>query len=309
MKSIRSLSATFGFLLSMAASSAMASETVLVEKILSPEGPLYVDGNLYFVSAGASRLYKWDGKETSVVHEAAGCAHNGLAVTAEKTFLIACLDLKNAAIIETDLQGKELRRWDADSEGRRFDGGVNDFVVAKDGGVYATICGPFATPPAAVAGRVVYRAPGSDKWVHVASDFNYANGIGLSPDQKTLYVAETVGNSIKKFTVKDDGSLSDRQNFALLNVLVKNKAETWWVGPDGIKVDRKGNVYVAQWEGGRILKIAPDGKLLHVFDVAAGAGTMNLAFDDDEKNMFIAVATDLNDPEFKGDIVKIPNVE
>ena len=105
------------------------------------------------------------------------------------------------------------------------------------------------TRRSAVVGKVLYLAPGAKQWVEVAGDFNYANGIGISPDQKTLYVCETVGNSIKKFTIKPDGTLSHRANFALLNLLVKNKVECWWLGPDSLKVDQQGNVYVAQFSG------------------------------------------------------------
>ena len=54
------------------------------------------------------------------------------------------------------------------------------------------------------------------KSVEVADDLNYANGIGVSPDQKTLYVSETVGNCMLKFKINADGSLSNRSNFALL---------------------------------------------------------------------------------------------
>jgi hypothetical protein len=75
-------------------------------------------------------------------------------------------------------------------------------------------------PPNLVIGRIVYLAPGSQKWLPVAEDLNHANGIGVSPDQKTLYVSETVGNCILKFSINDDGSLGKRSNFALLNLLV-----------------------------------------------------------------------------------------
>src|SRR5260221_2488767 len=52
----------------------------------------------------------------------------------------------------------------------------------------------------------------------------------------------------------------------------RNKNESWWIGPDSMKIDRKGNIYVAQWFGGKVLKISPDGKLLHVFEIGAGDG-------------------------------------
>ena len=163
--------------------------------------------------------------------------------------------------------------------------------------------------PTAVAGKILYLAPGSAKWVEVANDLNYANGIGISPDQRTLYVSETVGNCILKFTVNNDGSLRDRANFALLNLLTPNKNDSWWLGPDSMKIDGKGNLYVAQWFGGKILKISPDGKLLHVFPIAAGDGTTNVAFGPGGKELYVTVVKDPNDPQAKGSIVRIPNVE
>ena len=158
-------------------------------------------------------------------------------------------------------------------------------------------------------GKIVYFAPDSQKWVEVANDLNYANGIGVSPDQKTLYVSETVGNCILKFTVNDDGSLSHRANFALLNLLVKDKNKSWWLGPDSMKIDGKGNIYVAQWTGGKVLKLSPEGKLLHVFEITAGEGTTNVAFGEGGKDLYVTVVKDPNDPKAKGSIVKIANVK
>ena len=285
-----------------------AEETTVVKDVLGPEGPLLVDGNLYYVGWTSNTLSKWDGKTTTVLNHTEGCGHNGLALTKEKTFLLACSD-EHGAVIELDLTGKQLRRWDADKDGKKFDGGINDIVVAANGGAYATIFGPFKEVPTVVVGKIVYLAPGSQKWVEVADDLNYANGTGVSPDQKTLYVNETVGNCILKFTINADGSLGQRSNFALLNLLTKNKNNSWWLGPDSMKVDRKGNLYVAQWFGGKILKLSPDGKLLHVFEIAAGDGTTNVAFGKDEKELYVTVVKDPKDSQAKGSVVKIPNVE
>ena len=285
---------------------AAPGEKVVVPNVLGPEGPLYVDGNLYFVGWVSGTLSKWDGQKATILNKTEGCGHNGLALTPQKTFLLACTDAKGA-ILELDLNGKELRRWTADDRARPFDGGINDIVVTDNGGAYATVFGPYEGEPTAVAGRIVYRAPGSDRWVEVANDLNYANGIAVSRDQKTLYVDETVGNCILKFTIQPNGALSHRANFALLNLLVPNRVQNWWLGPDSLKVDSKGDLYVAQWFGGKILKISPAGKLLHVFNIRAGAGTTNVAFGPDEKELYVSVVKDANDPKASGSIVRIPN--
>jgi gluconolactonase len=292
----------------LSATGMYADETVIVSNILGPEGPLYLDGNLYYVGWVSHTLSKWDGKTATVLNHTPGCGHNGLALTKQKTFLLACTE-EHGAILELDLTGKQLRRWDADKNGKPFEGGINDIVVTANGGAYATVFGPYADVPTSVVGKILYLALGGEKWVEVASELNYANGIGVSPDQKTLYVSETVGNCILKFTINADGALSNRSNFALLNLLTKNKVESWWLGPDSMKVDSTGNIYVAQWFGGKILKLSPEGKLLHVFEIAAGDGTTNVAFSEGEKELYVTVVKDPKDPQAKGSIVKIANVK
>jgi gluconolactonase len=308
MRTNKIICCIIGAILAVAAAS--ADETTVVSGVLGPEGPLFVDGNLYYVGWVSNTLSKWDGKTTTVLNHTEGCGHNGLALTKQKTFLLACTN-DPGAILELDLTGKQLQRWDADSNGKKFDGGINDIVATANGGAYATVFGPYADPPipTLVIGKILYLGPGSQKWVEIADDLNYANGVGVSPDGKTLYVSQTVSNCILKFTIEADGTLSHRSNFALLNVLTKNKNDSPWLGPDSMKIDSKGNIYVAQWFGGKILKLSPGGKLLHVFEIAAGDGTTNVAFGQGEKELYVTVAKDPTDPQAKGSIVKIPNVK
>lgn len=298
----------FAFAALLVCTSALAGEATVVDNVLGPEGPLFIKGNLYYVGWVSDTLSKWDGNTTTVLNHTPGCGHNGLALTKHRTFMLACTD-DPGAILELDMSGKQLHRWDTDSKGGKMVGGINDVVVTADDGVYATIFGNFNGPPGEVIGRILYLAPGSQQWVEVAGDLNYANGIAVSPDQRTLYVSETVGNCMLKFTINDDGTLSHRANFALLHVLVPDKVTAPYLGPDSMKVDSKGNVYVAQWTGGKVLKLSPDGKLLHVFDISAGDGTTNVAFGPGEKELYVTVVKDPNDPQARGSIVRISNVE
>jgi gluconolactonase len=305
MSTVRIISIAVGAIL--AATATRAAEISVASNVLGPEGPLYVDGNLYYFGWISNTLSRWDGKKTTILNHTPGCGHNGLALTKHKTFMLACTD--HGAILDLDMTGKQLRRWDADSNGRAFDGGINDVVVTANGGVYATAFGPFVGLPTSVIGRILYLAPGSQKWLEVADDLNYANGIGVSSDQKTLYVSETVGNCILKFSINDDGSLSHRSNFALLNLLIPNKVASWWIGPDSMKIDSKGNIYVAQWSGGKILKLSPEGKLLHVFEISAGDGTTNVALGTGENDLYVTVVKNPNDPQARGTIVQVRNVK
>ena len=76
-----------------------------------------------------------------------------------------------------------------------------------------------------------------------------------------------------------------------------------------MKLDPNGNLYVAQWSAGRVLKLSPQGELLHVFDIAAGRGTTNVAFSPDGRDLYVSVVRDPDDPKAMGSIVKVPNLE
>ena len=56
-----------------------------------------------------------------------------------------------------------------------------------------------------------------------------------------------------------------------------------------------------------MLKLSPEGKLLHVFEIAAGDGTTNVAFGDGGKELYVTVVKDPNDPKAEGSIVRIAN--
>lgn len=293
----------------LAAGGAHAREVTVVRGVGGPEGPLVVDGALYYVGWIDDALSKWDGRKTTVIHHLKGCGHNGLALTGRKTFLLACTN-DPGAILELTLDGKQLRRWDTTDKGAKFVGGINDIAVAPGGGAYATVFGPYdgVGPPGELLGKVLYLAPGGSAWREVAGELNYANGVGVSPDGKTLYVSQTVSGSILKFRIEPDGTLSHRSNFALLDRLVQPRGRSPWLGPDSLKIAQNGDLYVAQFFGGRILKLSPQGKLLHVFNIAAGDGTTNVAFDAGEKRLYVSVVKDANDPKAVGAIVRIDNV-
>ena len=69
------------------------------------------------------------------------------------------------------------------------------------------------------------------------------------------------GNHILKFDVADDGSLSNRENFVFLNILDGSTHGDMWLGPDGMKVDAAGNLYITQYprgeDGQRSCRVRP----------------------------------------------------
>jgi len=64
-----------------------AGEVTIVSDLRGPEGPLYVEGNLYYVGWVSNTLSKWDGKTSTVLNHTEGCGHNGLALSKDKNIL------------------------------------------------------------------------------------------------------------------------------------------------------------------------------------------------------------------------------
>lgn len=147
---------------------------------------------------------------------------------------------------------------------------LNDAVVMKNGTMFVTDPGYFADPPP-MANRL-YRI-GADGAVTVADKFDNVprpNGVALSPDQKILYVGferppAGVKPYIEKYYVKEDGSLAEHSHFAELDIDAS---------PDGVEVDKAGNVYVANKAGVTVFKA--DGK--KIGNVAIPEQPTGLAF-------------------------------
>jgi gluconolactonase len=117
----------------------------------------------------------------------------------------------------------------------------------------------------------------------LADDFDKPNGLAFSPDERTLYVCDTGRYHVRAFDVEPDGSLrvGSGRTFARLDPGQPG-------GPDGMKVDRAGRVYVAVARG--IWVFEPDGKLLGI--LAMPVRPSNLAWCDPDVRGLAITAVD-----------------
>lgn len=101
----------------------------------------------------------------------------------------------------------------------------------------------------------------------LADDMGTTNGIELSPDERTLYVGESVQRKIWAFSVDTSGALSGKRLFAHFSDF----------GLDGMKCDREGNLYITRYGKGTIAVFSPGGKMIR--EVALkGNNCSNLVF-------------------------------
>jgi len=256
-----------------------------------PEGPAVVDGVLYYAEMGNDRVMRFDGESNTPIWERERCGPTAVAPLGDGSLAVLCHHEEVVARISPD--GALLDILDADAEGRTFSN-PNAAVSDGKGGVYFSSSGSFA--PAARATGAVLHVDASGAVRRLAEDIHYANGVAVSPDGKLLYVSEHLGRRVLAFDIADDGSLSGRRSFVALDDLVGNDPErSWELGPDGLNVDRDGNLVIAEYGAGRLLIVDRDGRLSATIPVPERYVTAS-AFNADQSQLFITAPASLISP-------------
>jgi sugar lactone lactonase YvrE len=282
---------------------AAASEVEIINPEASfPEGPLWHEGQLYYVEYGADTVMMWDGKENTQVWRQDGCGPSAVVEAGEADFLVTCYDANT--LVKITPAGETLETLSEDQDGQPFVG-PNDAVADAKGGVYFSASGVWDIA-APIDGKIFYID--QDRTItEVADDIHYANGLALSPDGGTLYASEMAAQRVLKFDVKEDGTLGERYLFVRLGDLAADPTGVdIYMGPDGLKTDSAGNLYIAQFEGGRVLVTDRQGELVRILSIPAPFVT-NLTFGETEDTVFVTAATDAWSEPYPGQVYRLAN--
>jgi gluconolactonase len=229
------------------------------------EGPVWVaepgGGYLVFSDIPANELKRWDAKGGVRTFRSPSGSANGNTLDREGRLLTA----EHAGrISRTEKDGTVTTVVDT-FEGKKLSS-PNDVVVARDGAIW------FTDPPYGLAGRkqetpgnYVYRLePAKKSMTAVVTDMPSPNGLCLSPDESTLYVANSAKPpEIRAYAVSTAAPFKGR----VLATLDKGI-------PDGIRCDALGNVWSSSGEGVQIF--APSGQ--RIARILLPESAANLAF-------------------------------
>ncbi|MFZ4874009.1 SMP-30/gluconolactonase/LRE family protein [Janthinobacterium sp. Mn2066] len=117
-----------------------------------------------------------------------------------------------------------------------------------------------------------------------------SNGLGFSPDQHTMYHADTTTHRIDRFDYDvATGAISEPHAFQRFST--DKKAADYGGRPDGAAVDSEGNYWSAMFEGGKILRFAPDGELLDEITLPVRCPTMVTFGGPDLRTLYITSAS------------------
>lgn len=218
------------------------------------EGPA-VDGkgNVFFTDQPNNKIWKYgiDGKLTMFMDNAG--RSNGMYFD-KKGNLVTCADEHNE-LWSIDKRGKVkvlLKKYD----GKNLNGPNDLWINPNNGGIYFT--DPYyqrpwwtRTQPEIDGQKVYYLEKGRTAAITVIENLVQPNGIVGTPDGKTLYVADIRGRKTYKYSIKENGTLSEGQLFAEL-------------GSDGMTIDNQGNLYLT---GKGVTVFNPEGKEIAHIDI------------------------------------------
>lgn len=271
------------------------------------EGPVWVQGKLYFAEIPSNSIRVWtpgkgiemflqpSGYKGSTSYGGPESGSNGMTLDAQGRLTVAGHAQRDVYRLES-LSPKAQQTVLADQyKGKKLNS-PNDVVYKSDGSLY------FTDPPYGLRTQSdkdpekeqtvngVYRiphalaqkpgaAPARDQLQLLVSDLTRPNGIAFSPDEKYLYVDNSQPKKYwMRYTVGADGTVNNPK--LLLDVTPDNRPGV----PDGMKVDMEGNIYSAG--PGGIWIISPEGKALGT--IVVPGRTSNVAWaGPDRKTLYI----------------------
>lgn len=241
------------------------------EQFQNTEGPLGMpDGSLVLSDTNASITYRLDTNGKFWIERFNTNRGNGIALTRRGEMIWA-----EEPRISARAPNGGYRNLVAGT--RLFQ--PNDLIVDDKGGIYFTDPGPRPVVKGLKV-NVYYLPPGTNKPIVVDDSVPRPNGVILSNDGRTLYVANTIGDTVFAYTVQADGKLTNRRNFAKLRDIPAGQEGFG----DGMAIDRDDRLYVTSLVGVQVF----DSKGGYLGNIKVPRQPSNVAFAGfDQKTLYI----------------------
>jgi len=203
--------------------------------------------NVFNPADGTNKTHQFDDIVTSASPRASG----GVLLTLRRSF--AFFDhhtgkLETVADVEPDMPGNRFNDGKTDRQGRHWAGTMGDVDWNQ----------PIGN---------LYRLGKDLKPLRMAEKVCCSNGIGWSPDDKTMYFCESFAYFIHAYDFDAaTGAIENRRTFATFNP----ESGSF---PDGLTVDAEGGVWSAQPVYGRIVRYDPRGRIERIYELPVSRGT------------------------------------
>lgn len=215
------------------------------------------EGNLYAVAFEEKRnigIVTPDGKASVFVTLPEGSAGNGIRFNRAGIMFVA--DYTGHNILRIDPESKEITVHAHEPTMHQ----PNDIAIGPDETLYAS------DPDWKKGDGALWRIETDGTVTQLADNKGTTNGIEVSPDGKTLFVAESKQQRVLAYDLDKSGISNER-------VLITFEEH----GLDGIRCDIDGNLYITRHGAGQVLKLSPEGKILQTIELP-GSMPSNLCF-------------------------------
>lgn len=208
------------------------------------EGPAVdQDGNLYFVNpthSGSVGKVDTEGNFSLFIeHLPEGSTANGIRFGLDQSMYLA--DYTGHNVLKVNLQSKEVSVYAHDSLLNQ----PNDLAICCNDRMFAS------DPNWKESTGQLWRVE-NGQFHLLSKEMGTTNGVEVSPDEKTLYVNESVQRSVWAFDLDTEGNISNKRLFHQFDDF----------GMDGMRCDVEGNLYITRYGKGTVAKLSPEGKLL-----------------------------------------------
>lgn len=208
------------------------------------EGPWWSseDHVLWRVDILSHLVHRWDPESGAAQHWDLG-ESVGFAVPTGTGRMVAGVGTR-ICVVDLDTGNAEPL---ADAAADRTDLRFNDGKTDRRGRIWAGTMADGESPTGAF-----YRLDGRQDLATMAEGITVSNGLGWSPDDQTMYYTDSGARTIWAYDFDAaTGAVSNQRAFATDEDCF----------PDGLTVDAEGGVWSAKWDGGRVVRYAPDGTL------------------------------------------------
>ncbi|WP_439555159.1 SMP-30/gluconolactonase/LRE family protein [Dyadobacter sp.] len=223
------------------------------------EGPAVDDeGNVYavnFARDGTIAIMNGKGNASFFVTLPKGSTGNGIRFGDKNTFYVA--DFTGHNILKVDLITKNISVFANEPKMNQ----PNDLAITAAGHIFCS------DPNWKEGTGQIWHVSPEGKVKLAAENMGTTNGIDVSPDEKKLYVNESVQRNVWVFDLAADGTLSNKK-------LLYHFEDG---GMDGMRCDVNGNLYITRHGKGEVAVLSPEGKIIHTV-TTIGKKVSNICF-------------------------------
>jgi len=242
--------------------------TPLAEDFCFGEGPRWFEGLLWFSDMLGEAVHTSDMRGSLTTLSLPGHSPSGLGFRPDGSLLIA------------SSEDRLVLRYDGESVVTIANlqtlapANLGDMVIDRTGRAYIG--------SQAFTGGVIVRLDTDNTASVVAEDLDFPNGMAITPDHRTLIVAESMARRLTAFTIEDDGALADRRVFA----------DRLDGPPDGIALDADGGVWTSMTLAHQFERITEGGEVTDRIDMGDRVAIACTLGGPERRTLFLLSSTD-----------------